>query len=580
MKKLLYLTLVVSVFVLQVKSQNASSLIKVHNVANTSQMNAIVNPNTGNLIYVTENSTMYQYDGANWIATGGSSNSWNITGNSGINSLNNFIGTLDNNDLSIRTNNILRLTLKTGGTNDFKLLFPKIVFFPASGLSNSAVIGIDGTQGRLRITAGDDDTFDNSLGASVDLHGNNAQNGFEGRLDLVAGGGASGTEQGINFYTTNNLRATILGNGNFGINTNNPTSRFHINGSGFRYVDGNQGNGRVLTSDANGNASWQNSSSGGTSGWSLTGNNISGTDFLGTSNNQPIRFRANNSEVARLETRGSITLTSQSYFIGTVSNGQSSTGNNNIGIGTNVLTNLTAGQSNVVIGGYSGNGFTEAFGNTVHGSYAMPNLTTGFSNTALGFSAYPDGSYNNSTAIGAYASVSASNQVQIGDVSVSTIGGQVAWSSPSDKRFKENIKDNVVGLDFIMNLKPISFNFNVKKLDSFQKNGRGDIIAKDTNIFHLERDYQKLNNINHIGFLAQEVEALADSLNFDFHGVDKPENAKGFYKLRYAEFVVPLVKAMQEQQEMIQELQQLKKIVREQQAVIENLITEVEELQE
>jgi hypothetical protein len=33
------------------------------------------------------------------------------------------------------------------------------------------------------------------------------------------------------------------------------------------------------------------------------------------------------------------------------------------------------------------------------------------------------------------------------------------------------------------------------------------------------------------------------------------QNEKDHYSLRYAEFVVPLVKAMQEQQEMIEELQ-------------------------
>jgi len=35
--------------------------------------------------------------------------------------------------------------------------------------------------------------------------------------------------------------------------------------------------------------------------------------------------------------------------------------------------------------------------------------------------------------------------------------------------------------------------------------------------------------------------------------VDKPKNEKDFYGLRYAEFVVPLVKGMQEQQVIIEE---------------------------
>ena len=45
-----------------------------------------------------------------------------------------------------------------------------------------------------------------------------------------------------------------------------------------------------------------------------------------------------------------------------------------------------------------------------------------------------------------------------------------------------------------------------------------------------------------------------NKLGIDFDGVEKPENEDDFYRLRYSEFVVPLVKAVQEQQAMIQKL--------------------------
>jgi hypothetical protein len=57
------------------------------------------------------------------------------------------------------------------------------------------------------------------------------------------------------------------------------------------------------------------------------------------------------------------------------------------------------------------------------------------------------------------------------------------------------------------------------------------------------------------GFIAQEVEAAAKEAGFDFSGVDNPARADGIYGLRYAEFVVPLVKAVQEQQQIINDLQ-------------------------
>ena len=61
-----------------------------------------------------------------------------------------------------------------------------------------------------------------------------------------------------------------------------------------------------------------------------------------------------------------------------------------------------------------------------------------------------------------------------------------------------------------------------------------------------------IEKIKFSGFLAQEVESAALESNFDFSGVRTPENNSTPYSLSYAEFVVPLVKAVQEQQDMIE----------------------------
>jgi hypothetical protein len=58
------------------------------------------------------------------------------------------------------------------------------------------------------------------------------------------------------------------------------------------------------------------------------------------------------------------------------------------------------------------------------------------------------------------------------------------------------------------------------------------------------------------GFIAQEVEAAAKKVGFDFDGVSTPQNETDLYGIRYAEFVVPLVKAMQEQQAIIEQLKE------------------------
>ena len=69
--------------------------------------------------------------------------------------------------------------------------------------------------------------------------------------------------------------------------------------------------------------------------------------------------------------------------------------------------------------------------------------------------------------------------------------------------------------------------------------------------------------------MAQEVEQAAKDLGFEFSGVDKPKDAaQQTYALRYSAFVVPLVKAVQEQQSEIEmlkkELEELKKLIKNQ----------------
>jgi len=62
-------------------------------------------------------------------------------------------------------------------------------------------------------------------------------------------------------------------------------------------------------------------------------------------------------------------------------------------------------------------------------------------------------------------------------------------------------------------------------------------------------------DIVYSGFIGQEVEAAAREVGYDFSGVVPPQNEQDHYSLRYAEFVVPLVKAVQEQQKMIEQMQ-------------------------
>ena len=67
---------------------------------------------------------------------------------------------------------------------------------------------------------------------------------------------------------------------------------------------------------------------------------------------------------------------------------------------------------------------------------------------------------------------------------------------------------------------------------------------------------QRKESTRQTGFVAQEVEALIKKTGYVFYGVDIPKGDNDAYGIRYAEFVVPLVKAVQELSEQVSALQQ------------------------
>jgi hypothetical protein len=151
--------------------------------------------------------------------------------------------------------------------------------------------------------------------------------------------------------------------------------------------------------------------------------------------------------------------------------------------------------------------------------------------------------------MGYYAKVDGSNKVLVGNTAVTTIGGYTGWTTyPSDSRFKKNVKENVPGLAFITKLKPVTYTIDIDAIDArLQPKGQNNLSNGDKKISTDEKLAKDAKSkIVYTGFIAQDVEKAAKSLNYDFSGVDAPKNKNDFYGLRYADFVVPLVKAVQE----------------------------------
>lgn len=243
-------------------------------------------------------------------------------------------------------------------------------------------------------------------------------------------------------------------------------------------------------------------------------------------------------------------------------------GNDNIGIGSSALRLNTGGDENIAIGTsalYSNNPGNY---NTAVGKSALTGTTNSWYNTAIGYNAgyIYDLGYNN-TILGANCNGSFSGQynmiaigqgvtcpdnstVRIGNTASWSIGGFAGWTNFSDGRYKTNVKEDVKGLDFIMKLHPVTYNLDIASASKKAKENAGQ--EWDTK---MKQAIAEKENTVFTGFVAQEVEQAAKETGFDFSGVDKPRNEYGFYGLRYAEFVVPLVKAVQEQQAIIKKLE-------------------------
>lgn len=159
--------------------------------------------------------------------------------------------------------------------------------------------------------------------------------------------------------------------------------------------------------------------------WGLNGNSgtVSGVNFIGTTDDQAVDFRTNNSVRARLTSKGQLELINpeESVFVGeqsgtnstnvknvgigykTINNGN---GKYNVAIGNNTMTRTNGGSDYNVAVGYlameknlNGADFNTAFGysalrelvggdgNTAIGHLAQADLTTGSNNTSLGYHA-------------------------------------------------------------------------------------------------------------------------------------------------------------------------------------------------
>lgn len=317
----------------------------------------------------------YYWNGVAWtlLVTGAQTTNyaWALTGNTGTVAGTNFIGTTDNNDFVIKTNNAERARATSGGnfaigSTNFNGASPEKFLVDAGTTSSFNVISGKGninsylqlniqnnnagTAASSDVVATADNGNENSnyvdlginsstnnaafFGAANDAYlynsgGSVGGNFFIGtsspgkNLGFLTGGGATGAIAG------SNERMHIDGStGNVGIGNVAPTEKMDITGnlkfSGAIMPNNNAGTAGYFLQSAGAGAPPVWASSGASQAWSLTGNTgtTAGTNFLGTTDAQDMVFKANNVERMRIVNGANATTgTTGDITIGDVNSG-------------------------------------------------------------------------------------------------------------------------------------------------------------------------------------------------------------------------------------------------------------------
>ncbi|MDV7699271.1 hypothetical protein N6B72_20315 [Chryseobacterium soli] len=265
----------------------------------------------------------FSYSNGNWRATNGGADpggtAWNLLGSTGTVPSTNFLGTTDNQDMVFRTNNIEKTRITANGNVGVNTPTPGTTLDINGAITN-------------RETA-------------VAVSGNSAT--VPANVSQVQLTGAATASVAITAPSAPNAGQRL-------IIYNNTTGGFGATLNGFSVP-----NGQALEfSYSNGN--WRATNGGvaqGGLGWGFLGNTgtVSSTNFLGTTDNQDMVFRTNNTEKARIAANG------------------------NVGIGTQLPTTsldiVNAGTGSTIVSASAASNTALKLENSVNGQAVIQNFT-------------------------------------------------------------------------------------------------------------------------------------------------------------------------------------------------------------
>jgi hypothetical protein len=224
--------------------------------------------------------------------------------------------------------------------------------------------------------------------------------------------------------------------------------------------------------------------------------------------------------------------------------------NYSVAIGSEALMSLTTANGNIAIGYQAGTAINTGVHNICIGYQAGSNIQSGRGSVCIGTGAAPSSaSVNEEIVLSAGTDAvggGGTETIRIGvdsDHITNDFGENATWTHSSDERIKKEIKDNTLGLDFINDLRTVTFK---KKAPSEY--------PKEFDTYNETKTKRKNPDRVNYGFIAQEVKASMDKAGHSEFPVWK-ENADTMQELGETELITPLVKAIQELTARVKELE-------------------------
>lgn len=248
-----------------------------------------------------------------------------------------------------------------------------------------------------------------------------------------------------------------------------------------------------------------------------------------------------------------------------------------VAIGQRAHRSGTSGRDNVMLGSFAGDGHSTSVQTVMIGVNAgrcnnndnglgvgVDSLCAagfGTENTAIGFRAMRCGSGIRNIAIGQCANYNINLNFTIAIGASTCVNGSYhmiwggsynnalncvwgGWSYFSDARDKTDVEtlSSNLGLNFIRKLRPVKYNWDTRQ--AYVDQCGYEYGTKDGTLTSAK---------DHYGVIAQELKQTLDEIGEEFGGLLYNEQEDS-YRVRYAEFIAPLTKAIQELDERTQAL--------------------------